>query len=71
MRAAIGLRPAAQRTQQMLQNEIGQYGKSNSEIEVVQFQIASTILMLMLQFIEGSLQGMQEVLHHQKESKVA
>ncbi len=51
-----------ERTLNMLANEIRQFRKSNSETEVIQFQLSSTILMLMLQFIEGSLDSMQTVL---------
>ena len=46
----------------MLANEIRSYEKSNAEIEVIQFQFASTILMLMLQFIQGSLGDMEQVI---------
>lgn len=46
----------------LLKNEIRQFERSNSEPEVIRFQISSTILMLMLQFIEGSLEEMQEML---------
>ena len=55
------------RTLYLLANEIKSYEKSNTEIEVIQFQFASTILMLMLQFIQGSLEDMQKVIfEHQK-----
>ena len=53
-----------ERTLFMLANEIHSYEKSNTEIEVVQFQFAATILMLMLQFIEGSLEQMNELIVH-------
>jgi len=56
---------------QMLSNEIRTFERGNAEIEVVQFQIASTILMLMLQFIEGSLEEIQQVLHVEVKTKVA
>ena len=56
-----------ERTLYLLANEIKSYDKSNTEIEVIQFQFASTILMLMLQFIQGSLEDMQKVIfEHQK-----
>ena len=56
-----------ERTLTMLANEIRSYEKSNTEIEVIQFQFASTILMLMLQFIQGSLGDMQQVIaEHRK-----
>lgn len=51
-----------ERTLTMLAYEIRSYEKSNTEIEVIQFQLASTILMLMLQFIDGSLETLQEEL---------
>ena len=60
-----------ERTLRMLQNEIRQYMKSNIEVEVIQFQLSSTILMLMLQFIEGSLEGMETVPLKQDTSKIA
>ncbi len=50
------------RTLLILANEIRTYQKSNTEIEVIQFQLSSTILMLMLQFIEGSLENMSDKL---------
>ena len=46
----------------LLSHEIRSYEKSNTEIEVIQFQLSSTLLMLMLQFIKGSLEDMQQVL---------
>ena len=46
----------------LLAHEIRSYEKSNSETEVIQFQLASTILMLMLQFMQGSLEELQEVI---------
>lgn len=56
-----------ERTLFILANEIRSYQKSNTEIVVVQFQLASTILMLMLQFIEGSLEQMNEmIVQHRK-----
>ncbi len=55
-----------ERTLTMLSNEIRGYEKSNTEIEVIQFQFSSTILMLMLQFITGSLSDMQQVLEEYK-----
>ena len=56
-----------ERTLTMLANEIRSYEKSNTEMEVIQFQIASTILMLMLQFIQGRLGEMQQLIkEHQK-----
>ena len=51
-----------ERTLMMLAYEIRSYEKSNTEIEVIQFQLASTILILMLQFIEGSLETLQDEL---------
>ena len=54
---------------QMLSNEIRTFERGNAEIEVVQFQLSSTILMLMLQFIEGSLEGMRGML--EEERKIA
>lgn len=56
---------------QMLSMEIRTFERGHTEIEVVQFQIASTILMLMLQFIERSLEGMKVVVDRGHESKVA
>ena len=58
-----------ERTLMMLAYEIRSYEKSNTEIEVVQFQLASTILMLMLQFIDGTLESMQEELNKLKIDK--
>ena len=55
-----------ERTLTMLATEIRGYEKSNTEIEVIQFQFASTILMLMLQFIQGSLEDMQQVIKMHK-----
>ena len=56
-----------ERALSILANEIRGYQKCNTEIEVIQFQFASTILMLMLQFIQGSLEDMQKVIfEHQK-----
>lgn len=55
-----------ERTLTILTNEITSYEKSNTEIEVIQFQFASTILMLMLQFIKGSLGDMQQVITEHK-----
>lgn len=46
----------------ILAHEIRSYEKSNSETEVIRFQLASTILMLMLQFMQGSLGDLQEVI---------
>ncbi len=46
----------------LLKNEIRTYTNSNSEIEIVQFQLASTILMLCLQFIEGTVDDMQAMM---------
>ena len=51
-----------EKTLTLLSYEIRSYEKSNSEIEVVQFQLSSTILMLMLQFIQGSLEDIQQIL---------
>ena len=51
-----------ERTLTLLSHEIRSYEKSNTEIEVIQFQLSSTILMLMLQFIQGSLEDMEQVL---------
>ena len=51
-----------QRILSILANEIRTYRQSNTEPEVIQFQISSTILMLMLQFIGGSLSEMEELL---------
>ena len=56
-----------ERTLYLLANEIKSYKNSNTEIEVIKFQFTSTILMLMLQFIQGSLEDMQKVIfEHQK-----
>ena len=55
-----------ERTLTILANEIRGYEKSNTEIEVIQFQFASTILMLMLQFIQGSLSDMEQVIEAHK-----
>lgn len=47
----------------LLKNEIRSYSKSSTtEIEVIQFQLASSILMLCLQFIEGSYDDMQALI---------
>ena len=47
----------------LLENEIRSYSKNTStEIEVIQFQLSSSILMLCLQFIEGSYDDMQAFL---------
>ncbi len=51
-----------ERTLNILSHEIRSYEKSNTEIEVIKFQFTSTILMLMLQFIQGSLSDMQKVI---------
>ena len=51
-----------EKTLTLLSYEIRSYEKSNSEIEVIQFQLSSTILMLMLQFIQGSLEDIQQIL---------
>ena len=51
-----------EKTLTLLSYEIRSYEKSNSEIEVVQFQLSSTILILMLQFIQGSLEDIQQIL---------
>ena len=59
-----------ERTLMMLAYEIRSYEKCNTEVEVIQFQLASTILILMLQFIEGSLETMQTVLIEYK-NKIA
>ena len=48
-----------EKTLTLLAHEIRSYEKSNSEIEVIQFQLSSTILMLMLQFMQGSLEDME------------
>lgn len=58
-----------ERTLNLLAHEIRSYEKSNSELEVIQFQLSSTILMLMLQFIQGSLEDLQKVIS--EERKVA
>ena len=50
----------------MLSHEIRSYENSHTEFEVIQFQFASTILMLMLQFIQGSLRDMQKVIAENK-----
>lgn len=55
-----------ERTLYLLANEIKSYEKSNTEIEVIQFQFASTILMLMLQFIQGSLRDMEQIIDEHK-----
>ena len=46
----------------MLKNEIRSYSNSNSEIEIVQFQLASSILMLSLQFLEGTIDDMNAMI---------
>lgn len=46
----------------LLSHEIRSYEKSNIEIEVIQFQLSFTTLMLMLQYIQGSLEDMEQVL---------
>ena len=51
-----------ERTMSLLSHEIRSYEKSNTEIEVIQFQLSSTILMLMLQYIRGSLEDIEHVL---------
>jgi hypothetical protein len=51
-----------ERTLNQLQQEIRLYSTSKTEIEVVQFQLASTIMILMLQFIDGTLEEMRGVL---------
>ena len=51
-----------ERTLSLLSHEIKSYEKSNTETEVIQFQLSSTILMLMLQYIQGSLEDMEQVL---------
>ncbi len=48
-----------ERTLTLLTHEIRSYEISNSEQEVVQFQLSSTILMLMLQYMQGSLEDME------------
>ena len=55
-----------ERTLTILANELRSYEKSNTEIEVIQFQFASTILMLMLQFIQGSLRDMEQIIEEHK-----
>lgn len=42
----------------LLKSEIRTYTNSHIEIEVIQFQVASTLLMLGLQFIEGTIDDM-------------
>ncbi len=60
-----------QRTLTLLANEIRIFEKSSSELPVIQFQLASTILMLSLQFIEGSLGLMQKMLRDFQKLKAA
>lgn len=55
-----------ERTLTILSQEVRSYENSNTEIEVIQFQFASTILMLMLQFIQGSLGDMQKIITENK-----
>lgn len=55
-----------ERTLIILSHELRSYENSNTEIEVIKFQLASTILMLMLQFIQGSLGDMQKVIAENK-----
>ena len=55
-----------ERTLTMLAQEIRSYEKSGTELEVIQFQFASTILILMLQFIEGSFSDLQKVTEENK-----
>ena len=55
----------------MLNNELRSYEKSNTEIEVIQFQIASSILMLMLSFIQGSLDNLNDVIAEYKDADAA
>lgn len=55
-----------ERTLAILSHEIRSYENSNTELEVIQFQFASTLLMLMLQFIQGSLGDMQKVIAENK-----
>ena len=55
-----------ERTLAMLAQEIRSYERSGTELEVIQFQFASTILILMLQFIEGSFSDLQKVIEENK-----
>lgn len=54
-----------------LNNELRSYEKSNTEMEVIQFQIASSVLMLMLSFIQGSLERLNEMIAEYKDANVA
>ena len=51
-----------ERTLLILSNEIRTYQKSNTELEIIKFQLSSTILILMLQFIDGSLKDLQQII---------
>lgn len=55
-----------ERTLAMLAQEIKSYQNSSTELEVIQFQFASTILILMLQFIQGSFSDLQKVIEENK-----
>ncbi len=46
----------------LLKNEIRSYSNSTTEIEVVQFQLSSSILMLSLQFLEGTVDDMNAMI---------
>jgi len=59
------------RTLLILNNELRSYEKSNTEMEVIQFQIASSILMLMLSFIQGSLQNLDDMIEEFKKVDAA
>lgn len=59
------------KTLHMLNNELRGYAKSNTAFEVIQFQIASSILMLMLSFIQGSLQHLNELIQQYRDGEAA
>lgn len=59
------------KTLHLLNNELRTYENSNTEIEVIQFQIASSILMLMLQFIDGSLENLEEMIDEIRDADAA
>ncbi len=55
-----------ERTLTILSHEVRSYENSNTEMEVIKFQFASTILMLMLQFIQGTLGDIQKIIAENK-----
>lgn len=60
-----------ERTLNMLRQEIRLYEKGNTEPEIISFQLSSSILMLMLQFIEGTLQVPQDISKKNEDQKAA